>query len=394
MSTTRFLLGGRLAIQKDIELKRVEPGDISKKRVPQQSNTSRSVKEVKRKKRTLQELYEDPNNPGSLGGVKRFAQVNRIPRKTAQEALESSLAYTLHKPRRRKFPTAPVLVFGIDEQWAADLVEVQNLQKFNKGIRYLLTVVDVFSKYAWVRALINKTGAEVEKAFRSIFKEGRKPLRLQTDDGKEFYNKTVQTFLKKEKVHHFSTQGDTKASVAERFNRTLKERLYRFFTAHNTLDFRQSLPAVVKGYNASPHLSIGIAPNQVTVSNSSKVWNKLYGGRWKRPQEVKLKVGDRVRLNKKFRTFKKSYLPGWTEEVFIVDRVKQGPVPTFRITEWDGTEVRGTFYTQDLQKVTVTDDDIFRVEKVLRRKGTKLLVRWKGWPNKYDSWIDKKDIQP
>ena len=346
------------------------------------------------KKRTLQELYEDPKAPGSLGGVKRFAKVNRIPLKVAQEALESSLTYTLHKPRRRKFPTAPVLVFGIDEQWAADLVEVQHLQKFNKGIRYLLTVVDVFSKYAWVRPLINKTGAEVEKAFRSIFKEGRKPLRLQTDDGKEFYNKTVREFLKKENVHHFSTQGDTKASVAERFNRTLKERLYRFFTAHNTHDFRQSLPAVVKGYNASPHLSIGIAPSQVTVSNSSKVWNKLYGGRWKRPQEVKLKVGDRVRLNKKFRTFKKSYLPGWTEEVFIVDRVKPGPVPTFRITEWDGTEVRGTFYTQDLQKVTVADDAIFRVEKVLRRKGTKLLVRWKGWPNKYDSWIDKKDIQP
>ena len=285
------------------------------------------------------------------------------------------------------------MVFRIDEQWAADLVEEQNLKTYNKGIRYLLTVVDVFSKYAWVRTLVNKSGVEVEKALKSIFKEGRRPLRLQTDDGKEFYSKTVNEFLKKQKVHHFSTQGDAKASVVERFNRTLKERMYRFFTAHNTHDFRQILPAVVKGYNSSPHLSIGMAPNQVNVLNSSKVWDKLYGGRWKRPQSVKLKVGDRVRLNKKFRTFKKSYLPGWTEEVFIVDRVRPGPVPTFRITEWDGTEVRGTFYTQDLQKVTVADDDIFRVEKVLRCRGTKLLVRWKGWPNKYDSWIDKKDLR-
>ena len=113
----------------------------------------------------------------------------------------------------------------------------------------------------------------------------------------------------------------------------------------------------------------------------------------KRVQEVRLQRGDRVRLNKKFRTFKKSYLPGWTEEVFVVDRVKNGPIPTFRIVEWDGTPVGGTFYTQDLQRVRVSDDALFRVEKVLKRKGTKLLVRWKGWPNKYDSWIDKKDVQ-
>ena len=203
----------------------------------------------------------------------------------------------------------------------------------------------------------------------------------------------MQDFLKKHNVDHFSTQGDTKASVVERFNRTLKERLYRFFTAKNTLNYRDALPAVVKGYNFSSHSSIGMPPDQVTISNSAKVWERLYGGRWKRPQTVRWQVGDRVRLNKKFHTFKKSYLPGWTEEVFIVDRVKRGPVPTFRITEWDGTAVQGTFYTQDLPKVQVSDDALFRVEKVLRRKGTKMLVLWKGWPNKYDSWIDKMDAK-
>lgn len=286
-----------------------------------------------------------------------------------------------------------MVVFGIDEQWAAELVEVQTLAKYNKGARYILTVVDGFSKYAWVRTLKKKTGDEVVKAFTSIFREGRQPQRLQTDDGKEFYNSKVQTYLSKEKVHHFSTKGDTKASVVERFNRTLKERLYRYFTAKNTLKYGEALQAVVRDYNRTPHSSVGMAPDGVTIANSAQVWDRLYGKRLKRTQRVHLKVGDRVRLNKKFRTFKKSYLPGWTEEVFIVDRVKPGPVPTFRNTEWDGTPIEGTFYTQDLQKVQVSDDDLFRVEKVIRRKGTKLFVRWKDWPVKYDSWIDKKDVQ-
>lgn len=343
-------------------------------------------------KRTLQDLYQDPEVDGSLGGAKRFAKAQRVPLKTVQKALEGSLAYTLHRPHRKNFPTAPVVVYGIDEQWAADLVEVQTLARYNKGLRYLLTVVDVFSKYAWVRPLTKKTGEEVKKAFLDIFKEGRQPLNLQTDDGKEFYNKTVQALFRDRGINHFSTQGDTKASVVERFNRTLKERLYRFFTARNTLNYRQALPAVVRGYNRSPHGGIGIAPVQVGLANSARVWERLYGKRLKRGQEVRLEVGDRVRLNKKFRTFKKSYLPGWTEEVFIVDRVKTGPVPTFRITEWDGTPLEGTFYTQDLQKVRVPDDALFRVEKVLRRKGTKLFVQWKGWPVKYNSWVDKKDV--
>ena len=98
--------------------------------------------------------------------------------------------------------------------------------------------------------------------------------------------------------------------------------------------------------------------------------------RAKKPRRLALKKGDKIRLNTKFRTFNKGYLPGWTEEVFTVRKVKPGPpVTTFQIEEFDGTPVRGTFYKEDLQKVDVKDDDLFRVEKILRRKGTKVLVQ-------------------
>ena len=95
----------------------------------------------------------------------------------------------------------------------------------------------------------------------------------------------------------------------------------------------------------------------------------------------------------KYRVFKKGYLPGWMEEVFVVGRVTTGVVPTYKINEWDGTPVEGTYYTEDLQKVTVKDDDLFRIDKIIKRKGDKVLVRWKGWPDKHDSWIEKCTLQ-
>ena len=346
-----------------------------------------------RKKHTPSWLnrYHDPRAPGSLGGVQRFAKAHRLPLKQAQRVLERDLAYTLHKPRRRRFPTVPVVVGGLDDQWVADLVEVQPLAKYNRGLRYLLTVVDVLSKYAWVQPLKDKTGVALVKAFEKILKQGRRhPNRLQTDRGKEFYNRTFQRWLDEQGIHHFSTEGDAKASVVERFNRTLKERLYRYFTAANTLRFDDVLPELVQGYNATRHRSIGMAPQDVTWDNEEAVWKRLYAKRLKSQKKPKFNVGDRVRLNKIHRTFEKGYLPGWTEEVFVVHRVIPGPVPTYKIHEWDDTPVQGTFYEEDLQKVHVSD--VFRIEKVLKRQKDRWLVKWKGWPDKYNSWIARGDV--
>ena len=117
----------------------------------------------------------------SVGGVPRFARAHQIPLKQAQRVLERDLAYTLHKPRRRRFPTLPVIVGGLDDQCVADLVEVQPLAEYNRGIHYLLKVLDVLSKYAWVQPLKAKTGVALVKAFNKILRQGRQPNRLRTD---------------------------------------------------------------------------------------------------------------------------------------------------------------------------------------------------------------------
>ena len=136
-----------------------------------------------------------------------------------------------------------------------------------------------------------------------------------------------------------------------------------------------------------------MAPQDVTWSNEETVWKHLYG-KWlkQKPIRPQFHVGDRVRLNKVHRTFEKGYLPGWTEEVFVVHRVIPGPIPTYKIHEWDGSPVEGTFYNADLQKVQLADDALFRMEKVLKRQKGQMLVKWQGWPEKYNSWIPSQAI--
>ena len=164
-------------------------------------------------------------------------------------------------------------MFNRDQQWVADLVEMQKVSRYNNGIRYLLTVIDVLSKYAWVVPLKNKTGKEVVKVFERILKTSqRKPQNLQTDKGKEFYNGLMQQWLKKEGIYHFSTEGDAKASVVERFNRTLKGRMYRYFTAANTMKYVNVLQDLVNQYNADRDQSRGMAPKDVTIQNEREVW--------------------------------------------------------------------------------------------------------------------------
>ena len=283
------------------------------------------------------DAYETPSLRGSLGGVARLAQAHGVPVSRARAKLQGLLSYTLHKPRRRRFPTLPVVVHGMDDQWVADLVEMQPLKQWNRGMRYLLTVIDVLSKYAWVEPLKSKTGVAVAAAFERLLKRarGRHPVRLQTDAGKEFYNRTFQALMTRRKIHHFSTYGDTKSSVVERFNRTLKERMYRYFTARNTYRYVDALPALVQGYEVTKHRSIGMPPRDVTWANQRQVWQRLYGKRLARRVRPKWKAGDRVRLQKQHRPFEKGYLPGWTEEVFLIDRAV--PRPWLPIKSRSGT---------------------------------------------------------
>ena len=169
-------------------------------------------------------------------------------------------------------------MFGINEQFVMDLVDLQKLAKWNKGYKYLLTVIDVLSKYAWVEPLKNKSATELVAALERLWKRlgTRHPEKVHTDSGGEFYNSKVQAFFKKQGVHHFSTHGDPHGSVVERWNGTLKTKMFRYFTAKNTLKYIDVLPALVKAYNHSFHSSIQEKPVNVTKENENEIWYRLY----------------------------------------------------------------------------------------------------------------------
>ena len=203
--------------------------------------------------------------------------------------------------------------------------------------------------------------------------------------------------MKQQNIHHFSTHGDAKASILERFNRTLKSKLYRYFPAANTLKYVDVLSKLMYQYSHSYHRSIRMSPTKVTSFNTKEIWYNLYGKYNKKKKKQKspaYKVGDKVRLNKKFRPFKKGYLPGWTEEVFVVRNVVPGmAITTYKVQELDDTPLQGTFYAWDLQKVHLDEASYFRAEKVLKRRKDKLYVKWKRYPAKYNGWIYRKDLK-
>ena len=182
---------------------------------------------------------------------------------------------------------------GIDEIWSADLVDMSSFAKGNNGIKFLLTVIDVFSKYGWMIPLKNKTGNAVSIALKHIFKE-RLPKKLWVDKGKEFYNKDVKSL-----VELYSTENEEKSSVVERWNRTMKEKMFKYFTANSTRKYINVLDELVEQYNNTVHSSIKMTPVDASMKkNENRVWSNIYPLDDPR-SDPKLSVGNQVRITKK-----------------------------------------------------------------------------------------------
>ena len=308
----------------------------------------------------------------------------------------NELADELHKPIRRKFQKRIVFAKNVDDVWAADLVDMQAFSKFNNGFKYILMIIDVFSKFGWAVPLKTKTGIAVAEAFEKIFKENV-PSMLWTDKGKEFYNTHLTKILRKNNVKLYSTENEEKASVAERWNRTIKTWMWKYFTANNTKRYIDILPSLIDKYNNTKHRAIGCTPVVARQPLSfEEVFQKLYKEKSeKRTKDPKFRVGDQVRISKKKKTFEKGFTPNWTEEVFTIAEVKATKPPTYRIQDTRGDPIEGTFYEPELQK---SSQEVYRIEKVIKKRTKKdgekeALVKWKGYDNKFNSWIPVSELQ-
>ena len=278
------------------------------------------------------------------------------------------------------------------------MVDMTEISRQNEGYRYIMTVIDVFSKFAWAIPVKTKSAPNMVQAFQTLFKQAsasvpkRKPRKIQTDKGTEFLNRQVQDLLKEQGIHHFVTQSDTKASVVERFNRTLKTRMWRYFTAKNTNRYLDVLPQLIQSYNHSFHRTIGMRPVSVNPTNERRLWTRMFGHP-KGPGKATFDSGDTVRLSKVKRLFEKGYQPNWTEEHFtITQRVKSSP-RVYKIKDLGDEPIEGKFYKEELQKIVKTPEDKYVIEKILKKSKGQALIKWRGWPDKFNSWIPEKDVE-
>lgn len=304
------------------------------------------------------------------------------------------LARELHKPIRRKFTRRQVHVFEVDEIWGADLIEMQEWSRVNKGYRYMLNVIDVFSKYAWSIPLKDKRGETTAEAFKQIVSSsGRQPKHLWVDQGKEFYNKNLDDWLKKLDINRYSTFGEHKSAVVERFNRSIKEKMWKRFTAENTRNWIDMIDDLIAEYNNTKHSTVKMTPieaskkeNEAFIINSRKYRN-LETNR-------KFEVGDRVRISRIKGVFEKGFLPNWSEAVYKISKVQYTSPITYKLTDSLGEEIEGGFYAEELQK---TNQENYRIEKVLQRKKIKgvehALVKWVGYNKKFNEWIPISNLQ-
>ena len=178
----------------------------------------------------------------------------------------------------------------------------------------------------------------------------------------------------------YSKNNEGKSVVAERFIRTLKSKIYKYMTSISKNVYIYKLNAIVNKYNNTYHTTIKMKPIDVkynTYVNTNKEINY---------KDPKFKVGDYVRISKYKNMFAKGHMPNWSEEVFVVNKIKNTVPWTYVINDLNGEEITGTFYENDLQK---TNQKELRIEKVIKRKGDKLYVKWKGCNNSFNSWIDK-----
>ena len=294
------------------------------------------------------------------------------------------LAEELHNSIIKKFKKIKVYSTFKDNIWGVDLADMQLLSKYNKGIIFLLCVIDIFSKYGWVVPLKDKKGISIVKAFQSILKQSnRKPDKIWVDKGSEFYNNYFKKWLQDNNIVMYSTHNGGKSVVAERFIRALKSKIDQYMASISKNVYIDKLDDIVYEYNNTYHTTIKMKPIDVkdnTYINADKEINN---------KDPKFKVGDRVIISKYKNIFAKGYMPNCSEEVFVIKKVKNTVPLTYVINDLNGEEINGTFYEKELQK---TNQEEFRIEKVIRRKGDKLYVKWKGYDNSFNSWIYKASL--
>lgn len=296
------------------------------------------------------------------------------------------IANELHKPARKNFKRRRTIIRGFGDLWQADLAEMQPYSKENNGNRYILMVIDCYSKYLWAKPLKTKTAEDVCFAMKNILKEATySPKFIQTDFGTEFYNKRFSKLIKSYSIKHYSTYSTKKAAIVERVIRTVKTWLYKEFSARGQNKWIDILDGIIEKYNRRLHRTTGMKPIDIHRNTQLSVYNN--------PKVVlkrKFRIGEIVRISKHKAIFDKGYTPNYSTELFKITKVNVTNPVTYLLEDMDGLPIKGCFYEMELQKSSFPG--VYLVEKILKKKGNKLFVKWLGFSSKHNTWIHRSAI--
>ena len=348
----------------------------------------------------MNKLFYSPKEPSAFSTFPTLKQAVKLKdRAKVYNWLLKQDAYTLHKPVRKNFLRNPYTPNNIYDVFEIDLVDLQSLSKHNNNVKYLLNVIDVFSKYAYSEPLINKSGITITTAFSKILKKLKQtPLVVRSDRGKEFLNTTFQDLLKRKKIEfQICRNPDVKCSVVERFNRTLKTKMYKYFTYKNSYRYIDVLQDFLTAYNNTVHSTTGMAPSKINETNVLEVWRRMNSHQQKQ-KPIRFSVGQNVRISKEKMKFAKGFEQSYSTEVFKISKViRRVPQPLYEIEDLQGTPIEGQFYNEELTPVLITKQTKFKIDKILKQRTQKgrreYLVRWKGYGPQFDSWILASSIK-
>ena len=251
-------------------------------------------------KNTLK-IYYDPSHPASYEGLDNLYNAVKkegkfkISHSQIKDWLENQDAYSLNKSVRRNFQRGRVIVSGIDDQSDVDLASFACDPDENDWYKYLLVVINIFSHYAWIEPLKDKTAKQITAAFNKILSEGHKPRRLRTDAATDFWSKEFQANLQRKDIPHSTTHSGKQANYVERFIKTIKGQIWRHIRATNSRRYINILPKLVNSYNKSWHTGICSEPINVTKENENQLWWQMY---W--PNLNTTYKSNKKRKNKKF----------------------------------------------------------------------------------------------
>lgn len=341
----------------------------------------------------MDKLYYNFPNPAAFSAVKNLQQQSKLPMRDVKSWLAKQRTYSLHKPIKRRYATRAYRAKYRNQFWETDLVDMQKFANENKQHKYIITIIDIFSRFGFAYPLKDKTVTSVTNVFKNLF-ISQKPRYLSSDEGKEFKGGEFQQFLRERGVNQFFRQAPFKAAVCERFNRTLKTRIVKYFTHNGHHRWVEILDDVVEAYNNSFHRTIKMTPSEAyQPKNKMKVFtiqeNRINDKKKKEGKKERKNIGDYVRITKYKDIFEKGYTPNWSEEVFRIFRIHDKYTPVmYSLKDLNGEMLIGKFYNEELQKVS--KPEYFTIESIIKSVGKKSLVKFLHYPT--PEWIDTKSI--